>query len=729
MLDKTTMYSADFKRGIVEEALSGQHTVMELALERGLRSATIHRWMRQFESDQILQLHAGITKASERLKGLLKEWREGRLTFEHERGHKSGSPSASESELFKSAIMNNANMNATQTGHDYLQEIEAPLLSFMDASHSKGVLFRTWRNDLYKLFRRIARHKTRWQPRLDEMSLLVTALPQRARNPIPSGAGSARRRLHGEAERWARSIGQVPQAKYSLEQSLWDSYWTVDLTMREVREYKTRISELYDSDIYDIDNHKMLLSPVVGQRVERELDFLLALLELRRGIDVQRSLLLRSGALRPYVPFEIDAEFRTTFERILQGVPMHVGVTPDRGTHDYARSRHFARELVVEPYARIHALSPSMPAQYYPASSAMALLSDLLIFSISTMARPVRIGYLEHSYFETHEFLGNRLGFLKGRFKLIEIPQNAGANKYDLDVVLLETIGNHPKGIALDDVWVRKFLRNLPAVKIVIIDITLDPFRMQDYARYIPKGTVFVAIDSLTKYAQAGTNVAIGGMATIIAGKSGEAKKRAEQLWQWLQDMTRLLGQHMDPRLAISLVPSREILKERIHRMRRNASLIAQVFRKMCAGNVRHASSGKTASTMVYLKGCINWGELKTSELARFHKERRITEEHRAELLTEYKSNYIRPEGEGDKTAAIVRLSTSFGFSVTSVHIIEPKKAGNEFWIRVSAGIESLEHLDYLIEFRLDSLLPFLTKDWESYYHTWPHLIPDRDNL
>jgi cystathionine beta-lyase/cystathionine gamma-synthase len=678
----------------------------------------ISRWRRQFPRDEIVQLHAGVGKASTRIRALLQAWRDGKLMFDL--------PSADSQDDLQLPFLSTAKTKATRAGYRFLEDVGLLLTSSTTARYSMDEVFVRWRWDLSMMVGRILNQDNRWTPARDEIAALFVALPRRPRTSGPSD-GPGRRRLHRQAEQWGRSQGRRSLPKYTRLQALWDSYWTMGLFIDEIHQYRAQIAELAERD--GLDERIKLLSPETGQRVLRELNFLLALVELRRGIDVLRFLLLERRAIRRYVPFEVDADLRWAFEQILQGIPLSVGMTPDRGTRDYARSEHIAREVVVERYAAMHSLPRSSRAKYVPASSAMAILSDVLLLASGTSARTRQrrtavIGLVGRTYFETREVLARLLSLATRTARVVTASLDTKATARRLDALVVEPIENHPDGTARSLAGLRRLVSKLRP-GIVVIDVTLDPLVLRRLTRFIPPQTVCVVVDSLTKYAQAGSNVAIGGIATVIPGKSSGARKRAQSMVDWLHTMNRLLGQHMDPRLAITLVPSREVLEERLRRMRRNAKLVADVFRRIVPDRVHHARHGRTVSTLVYLVCTINWRATAVEPLMRFRRWPKGAARTTA-LLRGIESDFIRPVGEGEREAAILRLSTSFGFNATSAHsLVHPQATGDDFWVRVSAGMESVEHLDSVIRFRLGEWLPFLTSKWEDYHleGAWPRLI------
>jgi len=266
----------------------------------------------------------------------------------------------------------------------------------------------------------------------------------------------------------------------------------------------------------------------------------------------------------------------------------------------------------------------------------------------------------------------------------------------------------------------------MPNLKVVIADVTLDPLSVRQLWRAVPNDVVLIFIDSLTKYAQCGLNMAVGGMAGVMCAKGNTLGKR---LAVQLERMPVWLGQHMDPRLALALIPSRTLFVERLRRMRRNARLIAQWFERIAPGSVRHAADREAASTLVYIRGRIRWAVVPADsdlyQFRRMRKGRRRTEA----FLRSFEHDYLRPWDERDEGPSVVRVSTSFGFSITSMHGIADPSDPDGFWLRISAGVESLEQLHVVLSHYVSSWLPFFSETWEDWGSPGLDLLAEEKGL
>jgi cystathionine beta-lyase/cystathionine gamma-synthase len=136
----------------------------------------------------------------------------------------------------------------------------------------------------------------------------------------------------------------------------------------------------------------------------------------------------------------------------------------------------------------------------------------------------------------------------------------------------------------------------------VIVDKTTDPFCLDGVDEVLSDGALLVSVESLSKYAQYGDALALGGVIALIAKKDSEAAKRADTLYKLIRQHASLQGQHMDPRLAWSLAPTRRLLEWRLTRMRRNAVLIAEDLRHDQIGKVYHAEVDSRPSTFLYVR-------------------------------------------------------------------------------------------------------------------------------
>ena len=283
---------------------------------------------------------------------------------------------------------------------------------------------------------------------------------------------------------------------------------------------------------------------------------------------------------------------------------------------------------------------------------------------------------------------------LSGRVVASLVPRGELPRCATRDLLLLEPIGNTPDGDVVDLVEVVKTVGAKGSPRTMILDKTLDPFCLDRVIPILPQAVVLVAIDSLTKFAQLGANVAIGGIASFIA-KGEEARIRARAIATRVRDLIAALGQHMDIRLALAMAPDRMALETRISRMRRNALLLASWLRKDRPDVVGHADNGDVCSTLVYLAWTIPAPQESQLDFASHLEKLGVQGSPTSEWREAYGAavfDYLGEALAGSDLTSPVRFGTSFGFSRTSIGSI-PLRDMTRFCLRVSAGVESIEGL------------------------------------
>jgi hypothetical protein len=148
--------------------------------------------------------------------------------------------------------------------------------------------------------------------------------------------------------------------------------------------------------------------------------------------------------------------------------------------------------------------------------------------------------------------------------------------------------------------------------------------------------------------------------------------------------------------------------------MRRNAILIATGLRESKIGKVFHSVIDNKPSTLIYIK----------FKLAREHTEDMdkmllMVEEHARKLVHKWigDPSYEKTFGSNDLPRYLfykyvshqtpLRLSTSFGFSTTTLMFLTMDKA---IWARISVGCESLPALDQLYQKLLGPILLYVDR-------------------
>ena len=175
-----------------------------------------------------------------------------------------------------------------------------------------------------------------------------------------------------------------------------------------------------------------------------------------------------------------------------------------------------------------------------------------------------------------HETLHLLKRLLHGRVEYEAVALD-GIDKLETspDAFFLEPFSNYLKapGQALD---ARRFISKIANIGkpiTIIVDKTTNPFCLDGIDEVLADESLLVSVESLSKYMQYGDAIALGGVISLIAKASSKAAERAEALQETILQYAHLQGQHMDPRLAWSLAPTRKLLSLRLARMQCNALL------------------------------------------------------------------------------------------------------------------------------------------------------------
>ena len=216
-----------------------------------------------------------------------------------------------------------------------------------------------------------------------------------------------------------------------------DSYSTTLMLRNELHDYRWSLEQALK---YEIEVDPLSDRP---QRPLASLEFLSALLELRMLLDVQRWGLLELGGDlfqdhdKPVAELvTTDARLRVAFIRIVQRIPLYVGATPNLGDHQYGRTEHYAQRLLIERYHEVFFPAAKPPRQTeeeewllrpipprdvvwsapeytvesIPASSAMALLYDVLFLLSEERKAEIEVACIDEAiYFETKRLARRRV--------------------------------------------------------------------------------------------------------------------------------------------------------------------------------------------------------------------------------------------------------------------------------------------------------------------------------
>lgn len=391
---------------------------------------------------------------------------------------------------------------------------------------------------------------------------------------------------------------------------------------------------------------------------------------------------------------ELDTGLWRSFDAIVQSIPTPGGATPL--IDDYARSTHFAHNISRQScqtlFTAQHRDSP--PCLVVSSSFMSALYSLLLSLRSRRQGKsPFKLGVVgTRLYFEvdrlfdqenrtrstiSHTVLGRDFSI-----KRIKSATRTGSSK--LDAIYFEAAPNSPdmRRTEWNDVLA---LAKRASCQCVICDVTLAPFYF-DGTRIHDIGADLIQLQSLAKFAQIGTNVAMGGLAMLHG-------KHAAALSDRMRSIITVLGQHPDPNLAKALCRDKRSFKKRLARMARNARILKQMleeYSKMGA-DWSVANSDVDAANLV-------WIEVKRGWIARARRLR----------PAEPPYGYDTPEwealGDSDFIKHVLQMrfwqpclaewaddapsvKTSFGFSQTTFHVLNYKR----ILIRISCGAESVE--------------------------------------
>ena len=421
-----------------------------------------------------------------------------------------------------------------------------------------------------------------------------------------------------------------------------------------------------------------------AERSVRLLSFLRSLIESRLMADVLRWYSAKSGDIfsshcrspdtGAYL-WEADRKLRRAWMFILQRTPCVSGASPEGLQNYYARHHHPDAEHYIKRYAQ--AFLPDwcdcLHGFLVPASSCMALIHEVLhdILEVQRRSQAVRVGLPRGLYFETKQIVkefAHRCP--RGRITLVWF-NNLSHLREPIDVLFVEPLPNSPEGRPQD---VLRFLEKPKPRKLrwLIIDKTLHPFVLDDIKCW-PSNISVAIVESLTKYAQMGANVATAGMATLLQCGHGRPKMPVLAVAERIAKRLARLGQHSDHRLSLCMAGDRRLLRNRLAIMQRNASILRSLLTKEGYKPLLHELHG-TCSTMIYLRLSVP----KKYE----HDPAGFTRELLGSLVTETETG-----------AAWIRMGASFGFNRTSLEVIaRPAKA----FLRISAGMETEEVLRFL---------------------------------
>lgn len=399
----------------------------------------------------------------------------------------------------------------------------------------------------------------------------------------------------------------------------------------------------------------------------------------------------------------IELRLRSAFVRLIQRTPMRDSVVPNQGTHDYARTGTRAATVVSEQYRKIFftASTEATHVQIVPVSSGMAAVS-LVLSALATahasdqdapsQPRILELCFLGWTYFETRNLLRK---LWKGRIETVTVGiDSVDAISANTDVLFLEPFSNQLEtvGQGIDAVQVISQIVDTTELKTFIVDKTTDPFCLDGIESALSDDVLVVSVESLSKYLQYGDAFALGGAISLIARKDSAAAKRVDDLYDTILQYSGLQGQHMDPRLAWSLAPTRCLLEWRITRMRRNAMQIARALRDDNLGKVCHSEITGRVSTLIYVEFKLR-EELRKeiSKILKAIESHAMSQAHKSTGDKSYELTF----GSNDLARDLfykyishrsrVRLSTSFGFSLTSMTFV---RGNGAIFVRISAGCE-----------------------------------------
>lgn len=420
---------------------------------------------------------------------------------------------------------------------------------------------------------------------------------------------------------------------------------------------------------------------------------------------------------------ELDRKLFLSFENIIQAITTPGGATPLET--DYARSNHFANNHTLKSCEKLFTSEfEDLNYELVLSSSFMSALTSLILallkpvkeedgetFKLVLIGRKIYYEVLKVFGLDKGDFKkndSNHITFFGSRLvvKLISsIDQIKEHN--DLDAIYFESASNSWDG------WTPLFedLQNelkLTNCKYIIADTTLKPFIFSVQLLKKFEGTI-IQLHSLTKYAQLGTNVSMGGLAII---SKNSCNSICTELANRMKEIIILFGQHPNPNLAKTVCNNELDFKNRLARMRGNADVLKLILLKTNQGKKswKVLEKASTSTNLIWIAIDKEWFDHSVQVISKtppYGMDLRESKFIRRVLKDVEKNNkklspkekrrvfkrvleeklWSQTLGEWHEEGSF--LKTSFGFNQTTYTVL----GNTTLYLRISCGVESMELL------------------------------------